>query len=98
MSRVEVAYVELEQAAQRLAACARVAHEVHGDARRVSAGVTDCGHAELAEATTRFLERWAHGMGVLADDAGALGALLTQAAAGYRRLDHSLAAQIGGGR
>lgn len=98
MSRIEVEHAELELAARRLDACTRTAREVHGDARRVAADVADCGHAGLADATHDFLDRWAHGMGALAEDAGALTSLLGQAAAGYRRLDAGIAAAIGGGR
>lgn len=98
MSRIEVDYPELERAAERLARCTRVADEVHGDARRTAAGVADCGHADLAEAAHHFLDRWAHGMGVLAQDGGALVQLLGEAAASYRRLDEDLAAAIRGGR
>ena len=91
MSRMEVDYAELELAARRLGVCVQVAEQVHGDARRVSGTVADCGHPGLAEAAHDFLERWAHGMGVLAQDAEALGRLLGEAASGYRRLDERLA-------
>lgn len=98
MTRVEVDYPELELTAGRLSRCTRIAEQVHGDARRTAGAVADCGHAELADASREFLDRWAHGMGVLAEDAGALVRLLDEAAAGYRRLDEGLAASIGPGR
>lgn len=98
MTRLEVDYPELELAAERLSRCARIAGQVHGDARRTAGAVADCGHAGLADASRDFLGRWAHGMGVLTEDAGALVRLLGEAATTYRRLDEGLAAERGPGR
>ena len=94
MTRLEVDYPELELAAGQLSRCTRVAEQVHGDARRTAGAAADCGHAELADASREFLDRWAHGMGVLAEDAGSLVRLLGEAAATYRHLDEGLAAQM----
>lgn len=95
MTRIEVDDGDLALAARRLTACVQVAKEVHSHARRTSGSVADCGHAGLADAAEHLLDRWAHGMGVLAEDGEALARLLGQAAAQYRRLDEGIAAAAG---
>ena len=95
MSRVEVDDADLALAARRLTSSVQVAQEVHGHARRMSGSVADCGHGGLADAAEHFLDRWAHGMGVLAEDGEALARLLGEAAAQYRRLDEGIAAAAG---
>lgn len=95
MTRVEVDYADLAVAARRLTSV-QVAQEVHGHARRMAGAVADCGHAGLADAAEHFLDRWAHGMGVLAEDGEGLARLLGEAAATYRRLDEGIADAAGG--
>lgn len=92
MTRVEVYDADLTLAARRLGASVRVAQEVHGHARRMSGSVAGCGHGGLADAAEDFLDRWAHGMGVLAEDGQALARLLGEAAAQYRRVEAGLVA------
>lgn len=96
MSRIEVDYPELELAARRLGASVQVAQEVHRHARRLSGSIADCGHGGLADATEHFLDRWAHGTGVLAEDGQALARLLGETAAQYRALDEGIAGAAGG--
>lgn len=95
MTRIEVDPADLALAARRLTSGVQVATEVHGHARRMSGSVADCGHGGLADAAEQFLDRWAHGMGVIAEDGAGLAQLLGEAAAQYRHLDDGIAAAAG---
>jgi hypothetical protein len=96
VSRIEVDYADLELAARRLGGSVQVAQEVHRHARRLSGSVADCGHGGLVATAEDFLDRWAHGAGVLAEDGQALARLLGEAAAQYRALDEGIAGAAGG--
>ncbi len=53
--------------------------------------VDDSGSGRLSGAVEHFVERWAHGMGLVADDATALAERLEAAGTGYAELEAAIA-------
>ncbi len=87
MSDLVADYDELGAASDRLRSAAHQAEDVASNAGRLAGSIGDCGHAGLAGAAEHFLTRWSHGMGLLAEQSGALSELLALAADTYRRTD-----------
>jgi hypothetical protein len=99
VSTIRVDVGALSGTAGHLRSAVAVAREVHRSGRGLAASAADCGSPVLGAAVHDFLGAWAHGMGLVASDADALGAALEQAAAGYRQVEDAVsAAAAPGGR
>ena len=92
MAEIEVDPALLAATGRRLRAAVEVAREVRSERSTLTAMVADAGHDELAESVRTFLDRWAHGIGCLVDDAETLARMLSDAGTAYGRVEAATAA------
>ena len=91
MSAFEVSTALLRSTAAQLRAAVDVARHVHDGGRQSRALAAAAGDEAAEEAVDRFLDRWSHGMGLVAEDAEQLVAMLAQAADAYDAVDRGIA-------
>jgi hypothetical protein len=91
MPAFEVAPDLLRATAAQLRTAVDVARHVHDGGRQCRALAAATGDDAAQEAVHAFLDRWSHGMGLVAEDADRLGAMLVQAAEAYEACDRGIA-------
>lgn len=91
MSAFEVRTGLLRSTAGQLRTAIDVARHVHDGGRHSHALASAAGDPVAEEAVDRFLDRWSHGMGLIAEDAEKLVAMLQQAADAYDAVDRGIA-------
>ena len=92
MSELRVDPRDLAATARHLRSAVTVARTVKSSGRGLAGEVAGCGSSALAEAAADFCDAWAHGMGLVADDADGLGRALERAAQVYGETDAAVAA------
>jgi hypothetical protein len=90
-----VSYLEVDPAVLRIAgrqlrAAVEVAHDVRHESARLTVLVADAGHERLSDAVDTFLDKWAHGIGCLIEDADKLATMLTEAGTAYGQVESSI--------
>ena len=90
MSSLEVDPAVLQATGRRLRAAVEVARDIRSERGALTALVTDSGHDQLSESVRTFLDRWAHGIGCLIEDADTLATMLTDAGTAYGRVESSI--------
>ena len=91
MSCLEVDPAVLQATGRRLRAAVEVARDVRSERATLTAMVADAGHDQLAESVRRFLDKWAHGIGCLIEDADTLATMLADAGTAYCQVETSIA-------
>ena len=91
MSQLEVDPAVLQATGRRLRAAVEVARDVRGERSALGALVADAGHDQLSESVQTFLDKWAHGIGCLIEDADTLASMLTEAGTVYGSIEASVA-------
>ena len=91
MPALEVAPERLRATAAQLRSAAEVARHVHDGGRQCRALAAATGADAAQQAVGDFLDRWSHGMGLVAEDAEKLVAMLLQAADAYDAVDRGIA-------
>jgi hypothetical protein len=91
VSSLEVDPAVLQATGRRLRAAVEVARDVRREHSSLVVLATDAGHDRLSGTVQTFLEKWAHGIGCLIEDADTLAAMLTDAGTTYRRVETSIA-------
>ena len=91
MSQLEVDPAVLQVTGRRLRAAVEVARDVRGERGALAAMVTDAGHDRVTESVQTFLDKWAHGIGCLIEDADTLASMLTEAGTVYGSVETSIA-------
>ena len=91
MSQLEVDPAVLQVTGRRLRAAVEVARDVRGERSALGALVADAGHDQLSESVQTFLDKWAHGIGCLIEDADTLASMLTEAGTVYGSVETSIA-------
>jgi hypothetical protein len=80
----------------RLTAAIEVVDQVRDERDSLKGLVSDCGHAQLHDASCEFLDEWAYGLGCLKEDAEALAEMLTQSGRVYIEMETQIARSFGG--
>jgi len=91
VSSLEVDPAVLQATGRRLRAAVEVARDVRSERAALTGLVTDSGHDRLSESVRTFLDRWAHGIGCLIEDADTLATMLTEAGTVYADVEGSIA-------
>lgn len=85
---------DLAQTADEIVVVVEMATEIEKHHRRMASQISDCGNRELSDATYDFLDKWAYGMQVIAQDAQGLADALGDCAATYTQVDSACAAAL----
>lgn len=96
MDSLEVDTDTLTQLVARLNETAAVAREAHDHRGALEAHLSGAGDDTFRSAVVSFLDAWAYGCGLLADDAGELAGRLSRATRLYVEVDSSMARDISG--
>jgi len=91
VSSLEVDPAVLQATGRRLRAAVEVARDVRSERGALTTLVTDSGHDQLSESVRAFLDRWAHGIGCLIEDADTLATMLTESGTFYADVEGSIA-------
>ena len=91
MSCLEVDPAVLRATGRRLRDAVEVARDVRSERSALTALVADAGHDQLSDSVRTFLDRWAHGIGCLIEDADTLATMLTDAGTAYGDVETSIA-------
>jgi len=88
---LEVDPAVLQATGRRLRAAVEVARDVGKERSELTGLLTDAGHDQLSESVRMFLDKWAHGIGCLIEDADTLASMLTDAGTAYGRVETAIA-------
>jgi hypothetical protein len=91
VSSLEVDPAVLQATGRRLRAAVEVAHDVRREHSSLAVLAADAGHERLSGTVTTFLEKWAHGIGCLIEDADTLASMLTDAGTAYGQVEAAIA-------
>ena len=91
MTSLEVDPAVLRATGSRLRAAVEVARDVGKERGALTGLVTDAGHDQLSASVQTFLDKWAHGIGCLIEDADTLASMLTDAGTVYGRVETAIA-------
>ena len=91
MTYLSVDPAVLRSTGRQLRAAVEVAHDVRHESARLTVLVADAGHERLSDAVQTFLDKWAHGIGCLIEDADRLATMLTEAGTTYGQVESSIA-------
>ena len=97
MTSLEVDPAVLRATGRRLRAAVEVARDVEKDRSALTGLVADAGHDQVSESVQTFLDKWAHGIGCLIEDADTLASMLTDAGTAYGEVETAIARACGSG-
>jgi hypothetical protein len=91
MTRIEADPGGLVATSRALLDATAVARAVHGGSRTLADAAAATGSPLLEDAVDGFRRAWAHGLGLVVDDASTLAGMLAEAAAAYRDVEGGIA-------
>ena len=91
MTSLDVDPAVLRATGRQILAAIEVARDVGEERSALTGLVTDAGHDQLSESVQTFLDKWAHGIGCLIEDAETLATMLTDAGTTYGQVESAIA-------